>query len=90
MELIHGFIPVELFYDDTHFPRGFNKSGEFSIGESEILTTLGKRLFMLENKFSPPENKIEEQFVRTFRAVEIPKTEVERVWEKYKKLTRKN
>tara|TARA_B110000881_G_C18443327_1_gene447148 strand:+ start:388 stop:690 length:303 start_codon:yes stop_codon:yes gene_type:complete len=89
MELIHGFKPVEFFYDDTHFPRGFNKSGEFSISESEILTTLGKRLFMLENKFCFPETIIEEQFVQNFRSENTPQTKVELVWGRYKTLTRK-
>ena len=89
MELMNGFKVVDLFYDDTNFPRGFNKSGDFSIGESEILTTLGRRLFMLENKFSLPENEIEEHFVRILRTQEQPQTEVERVWIKYKQLTQK-
>jgi uncharacterized protein YifE (UPF0438 family) len=54
-----------------------------------MLTTLGKRLFMLENKFCLPENIIEEQFVQTFRSKALPKTKVELVWKKYKKLTQK-
>lgn len=52
MKLIHGFIAEAPFYDDAHFPRGFSKSGNFTIIESELLTQVGKRLFMLEQGFS--------------------------------------
>jgi uncharacterized protein YifE (UPF0438 family) len=89
MELMNGFKPMAFFYDDTHFPRGFKKSGEFSISESDILTTLGKRLFMLENKLCLPENIIEEQFIKTLQSEELPQTNVELVWKKYKRLTHK-
>ena len=59
MKLIHGFIAEAPFYDDAHFPRGFSKSGNFTIIESELLTQVGKRLFMLEQGFSNPENAVE-------------------------------
>jgi len=91
MNLIHGFIAEAPFYDDTHFPRGFSKSGNFTISESELLTQVGKRLFMLEQGFSNPENAVEEQFVQFCKAQYEGKLEgqnkVEMLWQKYKKLT---
>jgi len=92
MKLIHGFIAEDPFYDDAHFPKGFNKSGNFTIAESELLTQLGKRLFMLEQGFSKPENAVEEQFVqfcKTQLEGELEgQNKVELLWAKYKKLTK--
>ncbi|MCW8832996.1 MAG: DUF413 domain-containing protein, partial [Colwellia sp.] len=87
MKLIHGFIAEDPFYDDVHFPRGFSKSGNFTIVESELLTQIGKRLFMLEQGSSKPENAVEEQFVQFCKAQNERELEgqnqVELLWTKY-------
>lgn len=92
VKLIHGFIAEAPFYDDAHFPHGFNKSGNFTIAESELLTQVGKRLFILEQGFSKPENAVEEQFVQFCKAQHEGDLEgqnrVELLWQKYKKLTK--
>ncbi|MEW6990753.1 DUF413 domain-containing protein [Colwelliaceae bacterium 6441] len=92
MKLIHGFIAEAPFYDDAHFPRGFRKSGNFTIAESELLTHIGKRLFMLEQGFAQPENSVEEQFFQFCKAqIEGPlegQNSVELLWQKYKNLTK--
>jgi uncharacterized protein YifE (UPF0438 family) len=92
MKLIHGFIAEAPFYDDAHFVRGFSKSGHFSIAESELLTQVGKRLFMLEHGVKSPENTVEEQFVQFCKAQLDGEFEgqnkIELLWQKYKKLTK--
>lgn len=92
MKLVHGFIAESPFYDDVHFPRGFSKSGNFTIAESELLTQVGKRLFMLEQGLSKPENAVEKQFVQFCTAQKEEELEgqnkVEMLWTKYKKLTK--
>ncbi|MFT5758329.1 MAG: hypothetical protein ACI9LM_003068 [Alteromonadaceae bacterium] len=88
MTLIHGFIASESFYDDVHFPRGFRKSGDFNIAESELLTQVGKRLFMLEQDLCIPANQVEKQFVATCKSQFEGHTKVELLWQKYKCLTR--
>ena len=92
MKLTHGFITEAAFYDDAHFPRGFSKSGNFTIAESELLTQVGKRLFMLEQGLSNPENSVEEQFVQFCKAQFEGELEgqnrVEILWQKYKNLTK--
>jgi uncharacterized protein YifE (UPF0438 family) len=88
MKLIHGFIAEAPFYDDANFPRGFNKSGDFNIAESELLTQVGKRLFMLEQAFSKPENDVEEQFFQFCKTQNEGQNRVELLWQKYKKLTK--
>jgi uncharacterized protein YifE (UPF0438 family) len=88
MTLTHGFIYAEPFYDDAHFPHGFSKSGDFSIAESELLTQLGKRLFMLEQSLCTAENQVEKQFVKMCATQFEGQSKVEVLWQKYKCLTR--
>lgn len=87
MLLIHGFIQEGPFYDDVHFPRGFNKSGDFTLSDSEILTNVGKRLRMLEQEVCLPENPIEKQFVQMCRDQSEGQTKIELLWQKYRRLT---
>lgn len=88
MTLIHGFIPSDMFYDDVNFPHGFRKSGDFNIPESELLTCVGKRLFMLEQGLAEAENQVEEQFVTMCQSEAEGQTKVEFLWKKYKQLTK--
>ena len=84
MNLIHGFIQTTNFYDDTHFPHGFSRSGKFSISESEMLTKVGKRLWDLEQGLATPENQVEEKFLSVCQNTAEADTKVERLWMKYK------
>lgn len=88
MTLHHGFISADLFYDDKHFPRGFRKSGDFNIAEAELLTLVGKRLFMLEQALCLPENQVEEQFVNMCKNRTTGQTKVELLWQKYNAITK--
>jgi uncharacterized protein YifE (UPF0438 family) len=88
MTLLHGFIWAEPFYDDAHFPHGFSKSGGVSIAESELLTQVGKRLFMLEQSLCTAENQVAKQFVKMCATQFEGQSKVEVLWQKYKCLTR--
>ena len=88
MTLIHGFIQAERFYDDVHFPRGFSKSGDFTIADAELLSCVGKRLFMLEQGLTIPENQVEEKFTFLCKSEAEGETKIELLWQKYKRLTR--
>ena len=87
MTLMHGFSFEDQFFDDAHFPRGFRKSGDFNIAEAELLTEVGKRLFLLEQAICMPENSVEEQFVQMCHLQTLGQTRVELLWQKYKSLT---
>lgn len=87
MNLIHGFIQEELFYDDINFPRGFRKSGDFNIAESELLTQIGRRLSSLESGRCEPQNETEQQFVDMCKQQTKGQTKVELLWQKYKTFT---
>ncbi|MEZ8385792.1 DUF413 domain-containing protein, partial [Vibrio splendidus] len=44
-EFRHG---KKRFYDTIKFPRGFAKSGDFTLSEEEILTLFGDTMLALE------------------------------------------
>ncbi len=90
MDLLHGFLSNEKFYDDVNFPVGFRKSGDFTIIEAELLTNIGKRLFNLEHGLQMPANQVEEKFVFMCKSHKQPDTKVEILWKKYKALTSKS
>lgn len=87
MILSHGFTAESPFYDDVNFPRGFNKSGDFTIVEAEILTSIGRRLRMLEQEICTPANEIEKQFSQMCREQSEGQNKIELLWQKYKQLT---
>lgn len=82
------FTSSDMFYDDLHFPHGFKKCGNFSIAEAELLTTIGKRLLLLEQGSIKPENAVEVQFVAMCQSRHEPQTKIEKLWHKYKRLTK--
>ncbi|MBU2970002.1 DUF413 domain-containing protein [Pseudoalteromonas sp. C2R02] len=84
MTLIHGFISVEQFYDDAYFSRNFKKRGDFSIAKAGLLSNIGKRIFMLEQKLSISENQVEEQFVQMCQSQLEGQTKIELLWRKQK------
>ena len=89
MELIHGFVATNKFYDDANFPYGFSKSGFFSIAESALLTEVGQRLCALEQGVAMPDNQVEKNFLDMVEGKAEPSTRVELVWMKYKKHARR-
>ncbi|WDE05098.1 DUF413 domain-containing protein [Thalassomonas viridans] len=89
MILVHGFVKAGKFYDDVNFPYGFRKSGNFSITEADLLTDVGKRLFMLEQGLAAAQNQVEEKFVEMCRTQREGESKIERLWQKYQRLTKK-
>ncbi len=86
MAQIKGFLASGEYYDDKHFPRGFKRSGDFSIPEADILSQLGSRLAALEAQKATPETEEENHFATMCLQDLLPESQVERVWAKYKNL----
>jgi uncharacterized protein YifE (UPF0438 family) len=73
------------FFDDINFPRGFSRSGMFTVQESAILQEYGHTLkSLLEGKVEA-ENEEEKQFITTFSDAQEPTTCIEKAWTKYLK-----
>ncbi len=73
------------FYDDKNFPRGFAKSGNFTIMEEELLLNYGDTLSSLAKGKLTPENDDEKHFLKVIKGTKKAKTKLEQVWVKYQK-----
>lgn len=89
MNLIHGFVAENQFYDDTNYPHGFSRSGKFSIKEADLLSQLGRRLIALENGSVSAQTEEEKQFVNMCKNNVEANSSVEKVWVKYKNSIKK-
>ncbi|MBW8189647.1 DUF413 domain-containing protein [Neiella marina] len=76
------------FYDSQKFARGFQKSGDFTVKESDLLTVYGATLSQLERGELQPESDAESQFLAVLRGEQAAQTELEKVWLKYVGLAR--
>ncbi|MGI0118094.1 DUF413 domain-containing protein [Zooshikella sp. RANM57] len=81
--LSQSFKTAKRFFDDAHFPYGFQRSGFFSIREANTLTSLGDALKSLSEGSREPLSEDEANFVRVVRGEAAPSTFVEKTWMKY-------
>ncbi|KID54894.1 hypothetical protein JF50_23920 [Pseudoalteromonas luteoviolacea] len=86
-ELKEAFAAPKPFYDDKHFPRGFSRSGHFTLLESELLQQHGHLLRRLHKQETKPSNPLQQQFFDTFTQHTPPKNRIEKIWAKYLDLT---
>ncbi|WP_299694396.1 DUF413 domain-containing protein [uncultured Vibrio sp.] len=76
------------FYDGKAFPRGFAKSGNFTILEEELLTYYGDTMAGLESGELDAENAEEKHFLKALKDPKKANTKLETTWLKYIKLAR--
>ncbi|MBU2899311.1 DUF413 domain-containing protein [Vibrio hepatarius] len=76
------------FFDNKKFPRGFAKSGDFTLAEEQILTLYGDTMLGLETGQIKPENTEEKHFIKVLETPSKAKSKLERVWLKYVQLAR--
>ncbi|GLQ73110.1 hypothetical protein CW749_22085 [Vibrio sp. vnigr-6D03] len=74
------------FFDNKKFPRGFGKSGDFTLMECDLLTTYGDTLNALQHGELEPENSEEKHFLKVLENPGKAKTKLENVWLKYHKI----
>ena len=75
------------YYDDKHFPMGFNRSGDFTIGEAKLLTEYGSTLKQLSDGKLSAESSEEDHFLDVVSGSTEAQTEIEKLWLKYIKVT---
>lgn len=71
------------FFDDVNFPRGFSRSGEFTVLESNLLHDFGYTLQLLSNGSLMPDNAEEVRFADVCTGRAIAQTFAEKTWMKY-------
>ncbi|ATD07741.1 DUF413 domain-containing protein [Pseudoalteromonas piscicida] len=85
--LKNAFASPRAFYDDANFPRGFGRSGHFTLQKAEILERCGATLRSLYSKAEEPQNSFQSQFVQVMEGLIPPTNAVEKAWTKYLKHT---
>ncbi|WP_394202666.1 DUF413 domain-containing protein [Shewanella waksmanii] len=71
------------FYDDANFPRGFNRCGEFTRVQAELLTLYGLNMQALAAGMLLAENEEEQHFINVVQGIEVANTLIEITWMKY-------
>ncbi|MDK2779561.1 MAG: DUF413 domain-containing protein [Pseudomonadota bacterium] len=71
------------FFDDRNFPRGFQRSGDFTRNQAVLLESKGVALKALHEGTRLPETEEEQHFVATCHGLEQPVTDVEKAWAIY-------
>jgi len=79
-----SFVANRRFFDDRNFPRGFTRSGRFTLAEGNLLEKHGLAMQQLEQGSREPINEEEQQFLRVCRGESEATTVFEKTWLKYK------
>lgn len=81
-----SFVSHKRFYDDTNFPKGFKRSGDFTSKEAELLELHGHAMKNLAEGKALPCTADEAQFVEAAKGNIAPSSLLEQIWLKYRKL----
>ena len=83
---LNSFSTNTKFYDDKNFPYGFQRSGYFTITESDCLIKCGHKMNQLAEKTVAAQSKEEKHFLKVLEGKEEPENEAERAYIKYRKI----
>lgn len=78
-----SFLSSKRFFDDEHFPYGFERSGEFTSVQAELLTSHGRAYKALAGGEQDPSNEDEKNFVLFCKGLREAETQHEKIWKKY-------
>lgn len=79
-----SFVANRRFFDDRNFPRGFTRSGRFTLAEGNLLEKHGLAMQELEQGVRQPANDEEQRFLLVCRGEAEANTVYEKTWLKYK------
>ena len=75
------------FYDDSNYPKGISRSGDFTLSEVQVLEQYGVALSELSSGKRPPVTEQEQHFVDVCSGQAEPENKIEQVWRKYQNKT---
>ena len=79
-----SFVAKRRFFDDRNFPKGFTRSGRFTLAEGNLLEKHGASMQELEEGQRQPVNEEEQRFLQVMRGEAEAETVYEKAWLKYK------
>ncbi|WKE65337.1 DUF413 domain-containing protein [Gallaecimonas kandeliae] len=80
---MNSFMSGKKFFDDLNFPRGFQRSGDFTITEANLLTDKGMGMHELASGQREPMTADEQRFISVCRGEQPASSNEEKVWLKY-------
>lgn len=82
--MTQSFVAGRRYFDDKNFPRGFARSGKFTLKEAQMLEQHGVAYLGLDNGTTAPRNDEEVAFVAMCRGEREAVSSHEKLWAKYK------
>ncbi|RXJ74449.1 hypothetical protein CS022_02285 [Veronia nyctiphanis] len=73
------------FFDDRHFPKGFTRSGCFTIKEAQLLESCGRTMKALFEGVQEPANEDEQKFIDEVNGRRAAESDYGKCWLKYLK-----
>lgn len=80
---MESFASDKKFFDTRNYPQGFQRSGDFTRNQAQLLEAKGLAMKALHEGTREPQTPEEEQFVATCRGQATPSTDVEKTWAQY-------
>ncbi|MFY9179806.1 MAG: DUF413 domain-containing protein [Venatoribacter sp.] len=80
---VQSFSSDKKFFDTRNYPQGFQRSGDFTRTQAQLLEAKGVALKALHEGSRQPQTPEEEHFVATCTGQSKPATDVEKVWGLY-------
>lgn len=78
-----AFESGKTFFDNKHYPRGFGRSGDFTLKEAELLSRCGVTMQQLTLDKVAPKGKVQKQFLAVLKGERAAETTLEKVWSRY-------
>ncbi len=79
-----SFVAKRRFFDDRNFPKGFTRSGRFTLAEGNLLEKHGASMQELEDGTRQPVNEEEQRFLQVCKGEAEAASVYEKTWMKYK------
>ncbi len=80
---MNSFSSSKPFFDDLNFPRGFQRSGDFTIGEAQLLVEQGRAMQELSQGLREPMTDQEQRFLMVLGGQAQAVSPQEKIWLKY-------
>jgi uncharacterized protein YifE (UPF0438 family) len=74
---------TRIFSDFKNYPKGFQRSGDFSIKESQALEQFGHYIMALESGEIDAQDEEDHHIIAVLRGEEEPNTLATKAWKKY-------
>lgn len=80
---MESFVADKKFFDTRNYPQGFQRSGDFTRIQAQLLEAKGNALKALHEGTRAPATKEEEDFVAVCMGNKAPSSDLEKTWAVY-------